>query len=72
MLRKKPDAPAAMFKTPAGIGIAVFTLILIAWLLSNATWQDARDSAIAAAIGLLIYLGYKFTQRGVDTEKTES
>jgi amino acid transporter len=64
MLRKKPNAPAAMFKTPAGVAVSIFTLLLIAWLLSNATWQDARDSAIAAAIGLLIYLAYKFTRRG--------
>ncbi len=59
MLRRKANAPAAMFTTPAGVVVSIFTLLLIAWLLSNATWQDARDSAIAAVIGLLIYLGYK-------------
>jgi basic amino acid/polyamine antiporter, APA family len=69
MLRRKTDAPAAMFKTPAGIGVAIFTLVLIAWLLSNATWQDGRDSAVAAAIGLLIYLAYKFIRRGNQADK---
>jgi amino acid transporter len=62
MLRKKATAPAAMFKTPAGVAVSVFTLLLIVWLLSNATWQDARDSLIAAAIGLIIYIAYKFTK----------
>jgi APA family basic amino acid/polyamine antiporter len=68
MLRRKPDAPATMFKTPIGVAVSIFTLMLIAWLLSNATWQDVRDSIIAAAIGLLIYVAYKFTQRGLATE----
>jgi basic amino acid/polyamine antiporter, APA family len=69
MLRRTTNAPAAMFKTPAGLAVSVFTLLLIAWLLSNATWQDARDSAIAAAIGLLIYLAYQLTQRDKRTEE---
>jgi basic amino acid/polyamine antiporter, APA family len=72
MLRRKPNAPAAMFKTPAGTAVSVFTLLLIIWLLSNAKTPDWRDSAIAAAIGLLIYFSYKFTRRGVDAENASA
>jgi basic amino acid/polyamine antiporter, APA family len=69
MLRKKPAAPAAMFRTPAGIAVAIFTLLLIGWLLSNATWPDVRDSLIAGAIGLIIYAAYQFTRRGVRSQE---
>jgi basic amino acid/polyamine antiporter, APA family len=72
MLRRTTNAPAAMFKTPAGLAVSVFTLLLIAWLLSNATWQDARDSLIAAGLGLLIYLAYKFTRRGAEAENASA
>jgi basic amino acid/polyamine antiporter, APA family len=70
MLRRKAGAPAAMFRTPAGIAVSIFTLILIAWLLYYATWQDIRDSLIAAAVGLLIYLAYQFTRRGDAADKS--
>ena len=52
-----------MFKTPAGIVVAIITMPPIGWLLSNAEWVDVRDSAIAAGIGLAIYLLHRFTQR---------
>jgi amino acid transporter len=69
MLRKKMDAPEAMFKAPAGIGVAMLTILLIVWLLTNATLLDVRDTAIAAGVGLLIYLVHRFTQRDPQTKK---
>jgi basic amino acid/polyamine antiporter, APA family len=63
VLRRKSDAGPAMFKTPAGVAVSVVALALAVWLLSNSTWLDARDSMIAAAIGLLIYFGYRFWKR---------
>jgi amino acid transporter len=59
VLRRKSGVPPAVFKAPAGTAISIMTLLLAAWLLSNSSGLDARDSAIAAAIGLLIYLVYK-------------
>jgi amino acid transporter len=59
VFRRNNDARAAMFKTPAGVAVAIIALALAAWLLSNSTGLDARDSAIAAAIGLFIYFGYR-------------
>ena len=63
VFRRNRNVRPAMFKTPAGVAVSVIALALAAWLLSNSTWLDARDSAIAAAIGLLIYLGYRLSQK---------
>ncbi|HET8674426.1 MAG TPA: amino acid permease [Blastocatellia bacterium] len=63
VLRRKSDVPAPLFKAPAGVAVAVTALVLSAWLLSNSTRADARDSAIAAVAGLLIYAVYKIVKR---------
>lgn len=63
VFRRNRHAPAASFRVPAGAAVAIVTLALIAWLLSNSTWRDARDSAIAAAIGLAIYASFRFRAR---------
>jgi amino acid transporter len=64
VFRWKKGAAPAMFKAPAGIAVAVAALLLAAWLLSNVSWLDARDSAIAAGLGLLIYVAYTLARRG--------
>jgi len=33
-----------------------------AWLLANSTWKEGGTTAIPAAAGLLIYLGYRTTR----------
>ncbi|MGH2401050.1 MAG: APC family permease, partial [bacterium] len=60
-LRTRADAPPALFVAPAGMAASVLSLVLVAWLLSNSTGQQARDTGIAAAIGLLMYWGLKYT-----------
>lgn len=55
VLRRKPGAPAAGFRAPAGTAVTVLALLLSAWLLSHTTARQARDTAIAALLGLLIY-----------------
>ncbi|HJZ69135.1 MAG TPA: amino acid permease [Blastocatellia bacterium] len=64
VFRYRKSAAPARFKAPAGVAAAVAALLLAAWLLSNASWLDARDSAIAAGLGLLIYAAYTLTRRG--------
>jgi basic amino acid/polyamine antiporter, APA family len=59
VFRYRKSAAPAVFKAPAGVAAAVAALLLAAWLLSNSSWLDARDSAIAAALGILIYLVYQ-------------
>lgn len=63
VLRRRPGAPAAMFRAPAGVAVAVVTMVAIVWLLTNATALDVRDTAIAAAVGLAIYGGYRVMRR---------
>src|SRR6185503_16295014 len=60
--RSSREMGPAMFKVPAGVAVAITALLLAIWLLSNSTWLDARDSAIAVVIGLTIYFGFKYSQ----------
>jgi amino acid transporter len=62
-LRRRSDAPPAQFRAPAGAALAVAALALAAWLLSNSTSADARDTAIAAALGIAIFLAYRWWRR---------
>ena len=55
LLRRKSSAPAAAFHLPYGILIALSAVALGVWLLSSSTIREARDTAIAAALGLAIY-----------------
>lgn len=64
-LRKSSDAPPARFTAPAGMVLAIASLALAVWLLSNSTLLDARDTAIAAAIGIVIFFAYRLTRRKV-------
>jgi amino acid transporter len=43
------------FEVPAGMLISTMCVILCLWLLANSGWREARDVAIAVAIGLAIY-----------------
>jgi len=53
----------AEFLLPGGTFIAVLAMILIVWLLSNSTGQEAKVAAIVAAVGMLIYFSYRLYSR---------
>ena len=59
VFRARTEAPAPAFRLPGGTIIAILSLLLIIWLLLNSTWQEAKASAIAAAVGLVIYFAYR-------------
>jgi amino acid transporter len=63
VLRKKPGAPAAAFTAPQGPAVALAALVLSAWLLSHSTAAEAQNTAIASAVGLAVYLAYRFARR---------
>ena len=69
ILRRRSDVRPAMFKAPAGFAISIAVLVLAAWLLSNSTWREARDLAIAAAVGMFIYTVYRLGQRRPPPER---
>ena len=59
VFRARPEVPAPVFRVPGGTIVAVLSLLLIVWLLMNSTLAEAKVSAYAAGVGLLIYFGYK-------------
>jgi APA family basic amino acid/polyamine antiporter len=61
--RAKRDVPEAAFRLPGGTVIAILCLVLIVWLLAHSTWDEARAAALAAGVGLLIYLAYRVYSR---------
>jgi hypothetical protein len=58
-----------MFRAVAGVPAAISALLLVVWLLTNSTFYDARDSLIAAGVGLLIYFGYSFLRKDFGQDK---
>ena len=60
VFRSRPDVAQPAFRLPGGTVIAILSLLLIVWLLLNSTWQEAKMSAFAAGVGLLIYFAYRF------------
>jgi amino acid transporter len=59
----------AQFKTPAGVAVSIAALGLGAWLLAHSSIREARDTALAALAGLLIYGAYKLVRRKSDLNK---
>jgi amino acid transporter len=55
ILRYKKSEYQAMFRVPAGLAVSIIALLLCVWLLSNSSWREARDAAIAGAIGFPLY-----------------
>lgn len=62
-LRRKKDAPPAALRIPGGPVIAVCAIGIALWLLSNSTWHEARDAALAAAAGLVIHFAGRLAAR---------
>lgn len=58
VFRIKRGIPLAAFRLPGGSIIAILSLLLIVWLLYNATLNEVRATGYAAGAGLLIYLAY--------------
>jgi amino acid transporter len=58
VFRAQRDAPTAAFRLPGGTVVAILSLLLIIWLLLNSKPEEAIPAAIAAAVGLAIYVGY--------------
>ena len=60
---RRSEANEAQFRLPGGPIVAGLSLILIIWLLTNSTWQEAKTAAIVALVGLAIFLSYRYYSR---------
>jgi len=69
VFRARRNLAKAEFRLPGGTVVAILSLLLIVWLLLNATLQEAKSSAIAAAVGLVIYFGHRLTRVNTDRDR---
>ena len=65
LFRRRRYTPPAAFRLPAGTLIAILSLLLIVWLLAHSTLAEAKATAKAAGVGLLIYITYWIYSRFV-------
>jgi basic amino acid/polyamine antiporter, APA family len=62
VFRRRSNAPPAAFRLRGGTLIAVLALVLTAWLLTSAR-KEAVAAAIAATVGMVIYLAYRWAKK---------
>ena len=55
VLRRRPDLNPCGFTAPAGVVLAVASLGICAWLLSNSTPREAAGALAMAIVGLVVY-----------------
>ena len=70
ILRRRSRERSTAFRVPAGTAVSILSLVLCAWLLSNSGWREARDTAIAAAVGSILYVAYKPKRRESRSKKS--
>ncbi len=59
---RRTKAPPALFRLRGGTVISILALLLAVWLLAHSTLGEAITAAIAAAVGLVIYLTYSLSR----------
>lgn len=64
VLRRKSTVPAPNVRIRFGPVVSAAALLLCVWLLSNSSWRDARDAAVAGITGFVIYAGCRILRRG--------
>ena len=55
VLRRRRRVPEAAFRAPAGGVIAILAVLACTWLLTSISGREVRITAIAAALGLVLY-----------------
>jgi basic amino acid/polyamine antiporter, APA family len=71
VFRRRTDVPAAVFRLRGGNVIAILSLLLAIWLLTNSTLNEAKAAAAAAAVGLVIYLAYRLWEKRKPAQPSE-
>jgi basic amino acid/polyamine antiporter, APA family len=70
ILRRRSRERSTTFRVPADTAVSILSLVLCAWLLSNSGWREARDTAIAAAVGSILYVAYEPKRRESRSKKS--
>ena len=70
VLRRRDEVSPAHFKLRGGLAISIAALVLSMWLLMNSTRDEAIAAVIAAAVGMVIYVVYRFAPK--KRSRTES
>lgn len=65
--RRSPVADSDSFRAPAGVPIAIISVMLCLGLLVSSGWREARDVSVAIVIGLVIYAITRVRQRSGDS-----
>ncbi|HEX7286803.1 MAG TPA: amino acid permease [Candidatus Angelobacter sp.] len=63
VLRRRPGAPPAVVRAPAGIALSAAAVLLSAWLIANSGWPVFRDVCLVAALGFVIYFSCKLRRQ---------
>jgi len=60
---RRPGAPPAAFRAPAGPALVAVALAACVWLVASSGLNEARDAAIAALLGAPVYLAWRARRR---------
>lgn len=60
---RRREGAASWFHTPGGVPMALAGVAVCLWLFSSSTWREARDTALAAALGFLLFALTRRRQR---------
>ena len=63
VLRRRKDAPPALFRVRGGLFVSIAALLLCVWLLSQIKLEEARQAVIALIIGLVVYAFFRWKHR---------
>lgn len=73
IFRRREEMPRAPFSVPFGVVAAMLSIALIIWLLTNVDYaKEGLAILIAAAVGLVLYAGFRMFGRSDNIAESET
>lgn len=73
VFRRRSNVPEAKFHSKLGIAATVISLALIGWLLTDEKVRnEGLPILIAAVIGIVFFVGYRFLRKSADADSSDS